>query len=603
MTSCLDIAEITKVITVKSFADWKDEEARTTKRSKAAKANRFFCRQGYHEQSRLSTPDFDWNTLYTKVDRENLDDFRKKVEALITDYVKAKLPAKLSSRIKTQKKTQYVEVSPSVSSEHSSDSSATSESEESDTDYEDHIPSKRKLDYDDDLDYITTTPKKPKLASTGGTPRTPKRFTTITTPGSRNYRVSAPLEVTPLPSRVSSVAEAGLSPHQLARQRLHVAEVPMSLPCREEEFAAIYEQVESAILENESALIYVSGTPGTGKTATVREVINTLQQKVLDQELFAFKFVEINGMKIPDPAQAYSKLWEALTGQRVSSTNALALLQRQFKSRNAARTPCVVLMDELDQLTTTKQEVMYNFFQWPNMPNTRLIVIAVANTMDLPERTLAHKVSSRLGLTRIAFAAYTRPQLNEIIKARLETVEDIDVDKDAIDYACMRVSRVSGDARRALDICRRAFELAEPNFTARKATGGKVTVKIMQSAFTELTTSPVQTYLKELPFLAKLVVKALLNATRRSGVPDSTVGDVVEESTRMCKVNTHQDIPSVMGYLQPIGVMCVIRALDDAGIVTLEPGHDHRSLKIRLRVSESEVLSSWTELPDFQRIT
>jgi origin recognition complex subunit 1 len=42
-------------------------------------------------------------------------------------------------------------------------------------------------------------------------------------------------------------------------------------------------------------------------------------------------------------------------------------------------------MDELDLLVTAKQTVMYNFF------------VAVANTMDLPERMLSNKISSRLG--------------------------------------------------------------------------------------------------------------------------------------------------------------------------------------------------------------
>ena len=54
-------------------------------------------------------------------------------------------------------------------------------------------------------------------------------------------------------------------------------------------------------------------------------------------------------------------------------------------------------MDELDQLFTAKQDVIYNFFNWPTMANSRLVVIAVANTMDLPERVMTGRVRSRLG--------------------------------------------------------------------------------------------------------------------------------------------------------------------------------------------------------------
>ena len=39
---------------------------------------------------------------------------------------------------------------------------------------------------------------------------------------------------------------------------------------------------------------------------------------------------------------------------------------------------------------------MYNLFDWPNRANSKLVVIAIANTMDLPERMLMNKVASRL---------------------------------------------------------------------------------------------------------------------------------------------------------------------------------------------------------------
>ena len=58
----------------------------------------------------------------------------------------------------------------------------------------------------------------------------------------------------------------------------------------------------------------------------------------------------------------------------------------------------VVLMDELDQLVTAKQDVIYNFFNWPTLANSNLVVIAVANTMDLPERVMTGRVRSRLGM-------------------------------------------------------------------------------------------------------------------------------------------------------------------------------------------------------------
>jgi len=64
----------------------------------------------------------------------------------------------------------------------------------------------------------------------------------------------------------------------------------------------------------------------------------------------------------------------------------------QLKDRHS-----VVLMDELDQLMTSKQDVVYNFFNWPTLAGSKLVVLAVANTMDLPERVMSGRVRSRLG--------------------------------------------------------------------------------------------------------------------------------------------------------------------------------------------------------------
>jgi origin recognition complex subunit 1 len=64
-------------------------------------------------------------------------------------------------------------------------------------------------------------------------------------------------------------------------------------------------------------------------------------------------------------------------------------------------------------------------------------------------------------MVRINFQPYTTTQLMEIVKARLngarEGIEsewkDV-IAMDGIRFAAMKVSGISGDARRVLDICR-----------------------------------------------------------------------------------------------------------------------------------------------------
>lgn len=42
----------------------------------------------------------------------------------------------------------------------------------------------------------------------------------------------------------------------------------------------------------------------------------------------------------------------------------------------------VVLADELDYLFTKNQQVIYKLFDWPNEPNSQLIVIVVIDFID-----------------------------------------------------------------------------------------------------------------------------------------------------------------------------------------------------------------------------
>ncbi|KAK2609013.1 Origin recognition complex, subunit 1 [Conoideocrella luteorostrata] len=449
---------------------------------------------------------------------------------------------------------------------------------------------------------------------------TPHSKRSHTEPSSRSQKrhvwgTGKKLEFTPLATRKLSPSAIQGSPFQIARSRLHVSSVPTSLPCREGEFSLVYSHLEAAISDGTGNCIYISGTPGTGKTATVREVIARLEEAVGSDELDDFIFVEINGMKITDPHQSYTLLWEALRAERASPAQALDLLEREFSNPSPRRVPCVVLMDELDQLVTKNQAVMYNFFNWPTLRHSRLIVLAVANTMDLPERTLSNKISSRLGLTRITFPGYSHEQLMKIIESRLEGASGDVVDSDAVQFASRKVAAVSGDARRALDICRRAVEIAESDVQGDPATPskhgsqdlsrrGRVTIATIKKAINEATTNPVQQHLRGLPLMSKLLMAAILLRIRRTGLVETTFGDTLDELQRA----TAHAAPALPGMAQildngfqgtpgatqrhlgrPSYVHTAALDLVAAGLVNLEAHRAERSSKLRLAIADDEV--------------
>ncbi|KAI4686568.1 uncharacterized protein J4E84_005849 [Alternaria hordeiaustralica] len=495
----------------------------------------FVCRRGCNTRTTTYTPEFKWEDVYSDA---------KDIRSLV-DLVEAQTKATRRTAGRP-KKHQQPDLDQFV------------------------IP-------DSDDDDLPKTPRKRRKINEATTPTSTRKSPAarkFLTPTHKRIVIKKQLEFTPLGTRVLDPSALN-SPFQIARNQLHVSSVPAALPCREEEFSTVYSHLDAAITDGSGSCIYISGTPGTGKTATVREVVAQLQASVQAEELDDFIFVEINGMKVTDPHQSYSLLWQALRGDRVSPSHALELLEREFSTPSPRRVPCVVLMDELDQLVTKNQSVMYNFFNWPGLRHSRLIVLAVANTMDLPERTLSNKISSRLGLTRITFPGYTHDQLMQIIQSRLEGVPGNIVHPDAVQFAARKVAAVSGDARRALDICRRAVEIAEaettsqdrddeaqpgtPSRTGRgnkakqlqdsrsnKGTGdpdhrskdragrkGIVTMATIKQAINEATSSPLQQALRALPLASKVFLAALLARIRRSGIGEAILGDVVDEAKRL----------------------------------------------------------------------
>jgi len=119
----------------------------------------------------------------------------------------------------------------------------------------------------------------------------------------------------------------------------------------------------------------------------------------------------------------------------------------------------VLLLDEIDYLVTKSQTVVYKLFDWPTLPHCKLAIIAISNTMDLPERMIP-RVASRLGLNRLNFLPYNRDQIREVLIQRLTDAGALHVfEETAIQLCAMRVAATSGDVRKALQVLRRAVEI------------------------------------------------------------------------------------------------------------------------------------------------
>ena len=121
--------------------------------------------------------------------------------------------------------------------------------------------------------------------------------------------------------------------------------IPKKMIGRETEHDAIKKYLKQIIsCGGQGNPLYIAGMPGTGKTATARQIINELKMLTTrnsgkrgtvtqitkklkgltvtncGQELLPdFKFIEINVMKLPTPMHIYKELGKQILGKNVKS--------------------------------------------------------------------------------------------------------------------------------------------------------------------------------------------------------------------------------------------------------------------------------------------
>jgi origin recognition complex subunit 1 len=220
----------------------------------------------------------------------------------------------------------------------------------------------------------------------------------------------------------------------------------------------------------------------------------------------------------------------------------------------------------------------------------------------------------------------------KIIQSRLEGVPGGIVESDAVQFASRKVAAVSGDARRALDICRRAVELAEIEslndgplnetptkkpkseeataISRRPTSVGRVTIATIKQAINEATANPLQQHLRGLPMSSKLLLAALLAKIRRSGLQESVLGEIVDEAKKIVKMAVKADTLQFLQINPYVSVTnnraakglrqyrtlprafalgAAAMELMESGVIGMEARRGDRMGKIRLCIGEEDV--------------
>ncbi|TFA98510.1 Cell division control protein 18 [Trichoderma ghanense] len=251
--------------------------------------------------------------------------------------------------------------------------------------------------------------------------------------------------------------------HQ-ARQLFARGAEPGQLVGREAEREKLTTFLDRVSTSSPGGCIYISGSPGTGKSA----MITSLTKKY--SEVDGVRSAYVNCMSIKSSKDLYHTLLAALgeDGSDLSEAEAISALQKMFSSKSKSADKYLVTLDEIDHILTLDLESLYRVFEWSLAKSSKLLLLGIANALDLTDRFLPRLKSKNLKPELLPFLPYTAAQVKNIIITRLKSLMPEGketfvpfIHPAAIELCSRKVSSQTGDLRKAFEICRRALDLVE----------------------------------------------------------------------------------------------------------------------------------------------
>lgn len=327
------------------------------------------------------------------------------------------------------------------------------------------------------------------------------------------------------------------------------------------------------------------------------------------------KIAFINSTCINSIGAVYKKICSELNLKTDGTEkDSLAAIEKYFKTNHSKTT--LLVLDEIDQLCSAgkNQNILYHIFEWPSILNSKLILIGIANSLDLTDRLLVRLQSKCELKPRVMhFPAYTKNEIIEIFKSRLE--ESDLFPPAAIQLLAAKVAAISGDIRRALNIGKRVIELAElerkKNAKAldlRKFDAIMNPVEIQAEDEPKIQLKEVASVLANVygcsqslgedvdgsfPLQQKILVCTMLLIIKNDKSKEVTIGRLHDVYKKVCK-NRNIHATDLSEFVN----LCLL--VETRGILRLAKKKEPRFHRVHLQWNEDEVFSA---LKDKQMIT
>ncbi|EIE18599.1 P-loop containing nucleoside triphosphate hydrolase protein [Coccomyxa subellipsoidea C-169] len=308
-----------------------------------------------------------------------------------------------------------------------------------------------------------------------------------------------------------------------AKKRLRVKSVlhtsyapPGARPLsREEQVQGLSDHLRACLLAGEGGSLYVSGLPGTGKTLTVHAVVRACCQDMAGATEGAPVPLSINCMTLAAPQAVFARLLDGVQAAAqlplkpqsdgadpfiqpgagssaggdsvmrelraaLGATQQDALADADRRQSMGGRRSSIVggkrskrmivaVLDEMDQLISQDQSVLYELFTLATLKGCRLVLVGIANSIDLTARVLPRLQLLARRPQLITFPSYSAAQLEALLHQRLASLPGPVFHPQAIRLVAKKTASRSGDMRQVLDACAAAIDIVVQQATETAA--------------------------------------------------------------------------------------------------------------------------------------
>lgn len=165
----------------------------------------------------------------------------------------------------------------------------------------------------------------------------------------------------------------------------------------------------------------------------------------------------------------------------------------------------LIILDEIDHLLDMDINLLYQLFEWSLQKSSSLVLVGIANALDLTDRFLPRLKAKDLRPQLVPFMPYSISEITSIVNTKLKSLLPSDntapadfvpfIHPTAIMFLAKKVAAQTGDIRKAFAICLRALDLIESETHTSL-------MESMQTLTPTASPSPTKTPLTENPFLS-----------------------------------------------------------------------------------------------------